>query len=224
MGAGKMSVSSIGASSVQAYSPQQRQRPNDAISQGVDGLLKAVQSGDKDSIQSAYDSLSKAVGDKNSSSSSTSSTSSTDENNPLAKLLSTVGTALESGDVSGLAETVAAQGPGGAGGPPPGGPPPGGPPPGGGGGGPGGGGGGPPEEVRTGLTGLSESLSSGDLTSAQSAYSALAEALKQDADAPEDFTSKLADIGSALSSGSLSSAQELFSSLLPRGSSVDIAA
>lgn len=213
-----MGVSSIGASSTYAVNNQQRpqRRPDDAVSQGVNDLLKAVESGDKDSIQSAYDSLSKTVG---SSSSSSSSAASTDENNPLSTLLSAVGKALESGDVSGLSQTLAAQGPGGAGGPPPGGPPPGGGP---GGGGPGGGG--PTEEVSKGLTSLSESLSSGDLESAQSAFSALTEALEDDENAPDDFTSKLTDLGSALSSGNLSSAQQLFSSLLPRGSSVDIAA
>lgn len=210
-----MDVSSISASGSYAVSNRQRpQRPDDAISQGVDGLLKAVQSGDKDSIQEAYDSLSKAVG--------STSSNSTDENNPLAKLLSTVGQALESGDVSGLAETVAAQGPGGvdgAGGPGGAGGPPPGPPPGG-----ASGRGGPTEEVREGLTGLAESLSSGDLTSAQSAYSALAEALSQDANAPEDFTSRLSELGGALESGSLATAQQLFSSLMPRGGSLDIAA
>lgn len=212
-----MDVSSIGASGSYAVSNRQRppQRPDDAISQGVDGLLKAVQSGDKESIQTAYDSLSEAVG----STSSSSSSSSADENNPVSNLLTTVGQALESGDVSGLAETVAAQGPSGAGGPGGAGGPPPGPPPGG-----ASGRGGPTEEVREGLTGLSESLSSGDLTSAQSAYSALAEALSQDANAPDDFTSKLADIGGALESGSLASAQQLFKSLMPRGGTLDIAA
>lgn len=213
-----MDVSSISASGSYAVSNRQRppQRPDDAISQGVDGLLKAVQSGDKDSIQEAYDSLSKAVGTTSSSSSSA------DENNPLAKLLSTVGQALESGDVSGLAETVAAQGPGGvgrAGGPGGAGGPPPGPPPSG-----ASGRGGPTEEVREGLTGLAESLSSGDLTSAQSAYSALAEALSQDANAPDDFTSRLSKLGGALESGSMATAQQLFSSLMPRGGSLDIAA
>ncbi|HRJ61833.1 MAG TPA: hypothetical protein PKZ99_11710, partial [Azospirillaceae bacterium] len=84
--------------------------------------------------------------------------------------------------------------------------------------------GGPTEEVREGLSGLADSLSSGDLTSAQSAYSALAEALSQDANAPEDFTSRLSELGGALESGSLATAQQLFSSLMPRGGTLDIAA
>lgn len=242
-----MSVSSISTSSSYAVSSQQRpQRPNDEISSGVDSLLKAVQSGDKDAIQSAYDSLSSTVSSKNSSSSSSSSSSSTtstsstsDSDNPVSKLLSTVSDALKSGDVSNLAATLQAQapqgaggsgGPGGAGGPPPGGPPPEGAE-------------GPSDEVKSAIGDLAESLSSGDLSSAQSSYSALSDLLSSAASSDssssssttstsstssssssgsDKFSSTLSDIGSALDSGNLSQAQQLFSSLLPRGSSVNV--
>lgn len=226
-----MGVSTIDSSSSYAVSNQQRpqRRPDDAVGKDAHNLLKAVKSGDKDAIQSAYDALSQAVNGTSSTSSAQSSSSSSssvggsDKNDKLSKLLSTVGAALQSGDVSGLAQTLETEGlggrerggPGGAGGPPPGGPPP---------SGGFGGSGGPTKEVSAGLAGLSDSLTSGDLTSAQTAYSSLTDALKSDSNAPDDFTSKLTDIGSALSSGNLSNAQQLFSALLPRGSTVNIAA
>lgn len=207
-----MGVSSIGSSGSYAGIGQQRppQRPNDEISQGVDALKSAVESGDLTAIQDAYDSLTEAAESKGATS---------DSNNPLNNLLSSIGDALETGDVSAVQSAFETNGPGGqggpqgAGGPPPGGPPPGGPPS-----------GGPSEEAQSAIGDLLESLSSGDLESAQSSYSALADVLESDSEndpGANAFASSLSQFASALQSGNLSTAQDLFSSLIPRGGAVD---
>ncbi|PWC31093.1 hypothetical protein TSO352_30140 [Azospirillum sp. TSO35-2] len=207
-------------------------------------MKKAVESGDLTAAQSAYDSLSKLQSDKQSTSSSTSSTSSSSD--PLSKLLSSVGEALKSGDVSQVQQAFAQNGPpsggpGGAGGPGggpggAGGPPPNGPPPDGAGG---------SDAVGSAVGSLAQSLQSGDVSGAQDSLSALADLLKNGSDSDSDSSSSsssstsgtsansfldslksnLSDLGSALSSGDLGSAQKLFASLVPRGSQgVDVTA
>lgn len=237
-----MSISGVSASTT----TQQLQRPagpGKEIRQGIDNLKTAIESGDLDATKAAYESLSKLQSDKQSgtsstsSSTSTSSTSSTSQRkDPLSTLLSSVGEALESGDMSQVQAAFEAAGPkgpggpgGGRGGPPPGGGGAGGPPP--------DGAGGPSDEMKSAFGSFAESLQSGDLTSAQSSYNALTDLLKSSAEddgsdssnssstssssstsAADRFSSVLSDIGSALQSGNLGSAQKLFSSLAPRGS------
>lgn len=229
-----MSVSAIGSSTISQFQQTQRpQGPGKEIREGLDQLRSAVESGNLDAAQEAYDSLSELQSARQSTASASTST----KEDPLSKLLTEVGSALESGDISqvqsafasfGPAQGGPAQGgpgggPGGAGGPPPG------PPP---------GGAGPSDEVKSAIGELASSLGSGDLESAQSAYSSLADLLSSAADdddeeddttsststtssasLPEDrFKALLSDIGSALDSGNLASAQSLFSALAPRGS------
>lgn len=229
-----MSVSMV-SSSVSSQTFQRPQGPGKEVRQGIDSLKKAVESGDMTAVQSAYDSLSKLQSDKQGSSGTSSTTSASESKDPLSKLLSSVGDALKSGDVSAVQQAFAQNGPpsggpggaGGAGGPPPGGPPP------------GGGGGGGSSEVRDAVGSLAQSLQSGDASGAQDSLTALTELLTaQDEDEDEDSSSStssnstasssnsfldtlkssLSDIGSALQSGDVSSAQKLFSSLTPRGS------
>lgn len=234
-----MSISGVSASTT----TQQFQRPSGPgkeIRQGIENLKKAIDSGDIDSTKAAYESLSKLQSDRqngtSSTSSSTSSTSSTGQRkDPLSNLLSSVGEALQSGDMTQVQAAFEAAGPkgpggpgGGRGGPPPGGGGAGGPPP--------DGAGGPSDEMKSAFGSLAQSLQSGDLSSAQSSYSALTDLLKSSAEddgsdssststssssatsASDRFSSLLSDIGSALQSGNLGSAQKLFSSLTPRGS------
>lgn len=234
-----MSISGVSASTT----TQQLQRPpgpGKEIRQGIDNLKNAIESGDLDATKAAYESLSKLQSDKQNGASSTSSTS--QRKDPLSNLLSSVGEALESGDISQVQAAFEAAGPkgpggvgggvgGGRGGPPPGGGGAGGPPP---------DGGGPSEEVVSAFGSFAQSLQSGDLTSAQSSYSALTDLLKSSAEddgsdsssssstsstssssstsATDRFSSVLSDIGTALQAGNLSSAQKLFASLAPRGS------
>lgn len=229
-----MSVSMV-SSSVSSQTFQRPQGPGKDVRQGIDSLKKAVESGDMTAVQSAYDSLSKLQADKQGSNGASSTTSASESKDPLSKLLSSVGDALKSGDVSAVQQAFAQNGPpsggpggagGGAGGPPPGGRPP-------------GGGGGGSSEVRDAVGSLAQSLQSGDASGAQDSLTALTKLLTaQDEDEDADSSSgtssnstasasnsfldtlksSLSDIGSALQAGDVSSAQKLFSSLTPRGS------
>lgn len=224
-----MSVSMVSASAVgQTY--QRPQGPGKEIREGIDGLKKAVESGDMTAVQSAYDSLSKLQSDKQGSSSG-SSTSASIGKDPLSKLLSSVGEALKSGDIGQVQQAMSKNGPpsggpGGAGGPPPNGPPPGDE--------------GGSDELRSTVGSLAQSLQSGDVSGAQDSLSALSDMLKSaaDSDSGDDSGSdssstdflgtlkkNLSSLSSSLSSGDLSGAQSLFASLTPRGSQgVDITA
>ncbi len=204
-----MSVSLVSSSA----SSQTFQRPQGAgkeIRQGIDSLKKAVEAGDMSAVQSAYDSLSKLQADKQGSSASGSSSSSTttasDGKDPLSKLLSSVGDALKSGDVSAVQQAFAQNGPpsggpggaggrGGAGGPPPGGPP---------------GGEGGSSEVRDAVGSLAQSLQSGDTTSAQDSLTALTKLLTaQDSDSDSDQSSSSGSSGSSSTKSSSNSFIEL---------------
>jgi hypothetical protein len=224
-----------------AHHRHRAQGPDKDVKEGVDQLKQALQSGDLDTAQKAYDSLSKLQSDKkassSSSSTSTSSTSSATDgkDDPLSKMLSSVGEALKTGDVSKAQQAMAQAGPpgggrGGAGGGRPNGPPP--------------GGGGPPEGARDAIGQLAQSLGSGNLSAAQEAYTSLTDALKKadengtassgsassgssststtkttsSASGVDRFKEIMGDLGSALQSGHISTAQSLFSSLVPRGS------
>ncbi|WP_109052172.1 hypothetical protein [Azospirillum sp. TSA6c] len=224
-----MSVSMVSASAVgQTY--QRPQGPGKEIREGIDGLKKAVESGDMTAVQSAYDSLSKLQSDKQGSSSGSSTSASTGKD-PLSKLLSSVGEALKSGDIGQVQQAMSKNGPpsggpGGAGGPPPNGPPPGDE--------------GGSDELRSTVGSLAQSLQSGDVSGAQDSLSALSDMLKSaaDSDSGDDSGSdssstdflgtlkkNLSSLSSSLSSGDLSGAQSLFASLTPRGSQgVDITA
>lgn len=229
-----MSVSMVSSSAVgQTY--QRPQGPGKEIREGIDSLKKAVESGDMTAVQSAYESLSKLQSDKQGSSTTSSTTSASNGKDPLSKLLSSVGEALKSGDISQVQQAMAKNGPpsggpGGAGGPGggpggAGGPPPDGPPPGGG-----------SDELRSTVGSLAQSLQSGDVSGAQDSLSALSDMLKNAADSDsEDGSSStdflgslkknLSSLSSSLSSGDISGAQSLFASLTPRGSQgVDITA
>jgi hypothetical protein len=233
-----MSVSMVSSSAVgQTY--QRPQGPGKEIREGIDSLKKAVESGDMTAVQSAYESLSKLQSDKQGSStaSTSSTTSASGGKDPLSKLLSSVGEALKSGDISQVQQAMAKNdphsgGPGGAGGPGggpggAGGPPPDGPPPGEGGG---------SDELRSTVGSLAQSLQSGDISGAQESLSALSDMLKNaaDSDSEDDSSStdflgtlkkNLGSLSSSLSSGDISGAQSLFASLTPRGSQgVDITA
>ncbi|NYZ14095.1 hypothetical protein HL658_16185 [Azospirillum sp. RWY-5-1] len=213
-----MSISSATSSaSVAAY--QRPQGPGREIREGIDQLKSAVESGDIAAAKEAYSSLSKLQ---------ESSGRKTDGKDPLSTLLSNVGSALESGDITQVQQAFAQSGPpdGAKGGPQAagGGQPPG-PPP---------GGGGPSQEVRDAIGGLADALRSGDVSSAQDAYSSLASLLEEeaedeetdetttestDSDSPADrFKAMLEKVGSALESGDLSGAQTLFAAMTPRGS------
>ncbi|MCG5241789.1 hypothetical protein ACIU1J_03250 [Azospirillum doebereinerae] len=233
-----MSVSMV-SSSVSSQTLQRPQVPGKEIRQGIDTLKKAVESGDLTSVQSAYDSLSKLQADKQGSS-GTSGTSSagSDAKDPLSKLLTSVGEALKTGDVSAVQQAVAQNGPPGGGGGGRGGGPggAGGPPPGGGGGPPPGGGG----EVGSAVGSLAQSLQSGDVSGAQDSLTSLTKLLTASSDDEDEddssstssttsassssnsfldkLKSSLGDIGSALQSGDVSSAQKLFASVATRGS------
>lgn len=233
-----MSVSMVSSSAVgQTY--QRPQGPGKEIREGIDSLKKAVESGDMTAVQSAYESLSKLQSDKQggSTTSTSSTTSAGSGKDPLSKLLSSVGEALKSGDISQVQQAMAKNGPpsggpGGAGGPGggpggAGGPPPDGPPPGEGGG---------SDELRSTVGSLAQSLQSGDVSGAQESLSALSDMLKNaaDSDSEDDSSStdflgtlkkNLSSLSSSLSSGDISGAQSLFASLTPRGSQgVDITA
>jgi len=225
------------SSSVSSQTLQRPQGPGKEIRQGIDTLKKAVESGDLTSVQSAYDSLSKLQADKQGSSGTSGTSSSSDAKDPLSKLLTSVGEALKTGDVSAVQQAVAQNGPpgGGAGGPGGGPGGAGGPPPGGGGGPPPGGG-----EVGSAVGSLAQSLQSGDLSGAQDSLTSLTKLLTASGeDEDEDdssstsstsstssssnsfldkLKSSLGDIGSALQSGDVSSAQKLFASVATRGS------
>lgn len=246
-----MSVSMV-SSSFTSQTTQRPQGPGKEIRQGIDSLKQAVESGDLTAAQTAYDSLSKLQADKKGSSTASSTSSTSDGKDPLSKLLSSVGDALKTGDISSVQQAFAQNGPpsggpGGAGGGP-------------GGGGPGGGAGGPPpggpppdggsSDVRDAVGSLAQSLQSGDTTSAQDSLASLTKLLtaqSEDDDDEEDessssstssskstsstsnsfldkLKSSLSDIGSALESGDTATAQKLFSSLSPRGSGVNVVA
>ncbi|MCW2235746.1 hypothetical protein [Azospirillum canadense] len=221
-----MSISSVTSSSVGGVAQQRPQGPGKEIREGVNQLKKAIESGDLESVQGAYDSLSKLASSKQSS--STSATSGTLESkDPLSKMLSAVGEALKTGDVSQVQQAFEANGPKGRGGPggPGGGGRPMGPPP-------DGGQGGPPDEVKSAMGSLAQSLQSGDLSAAQDSFSSLAQLLGTDSDSsnsstsststassPQDlFKTMLSSLSTALQSGDLSGAQKAFSSMAPRGS------
>ncbi|AWJ83840.1 hypothetical protein TSH58p_10070 [Azospirillum sp. TSH58] len=211
-----MSISSVTSSAASGIAQQRAAGPGKDIRDGMHQLKDAVKSGDLDSIQSAYDSLSKLQSRSGSAS---------DANSPLNKMLTAVGEALETGDVSQVQQAFAANGPkgaqgpggpGGAGGPPPG------PPP--------GGAGGPPDEMKDAMGSLSQALQSGDLSGAQESVSSLLSFLQENADdsatsstsssssVADLFKTALQSMSGALQSGDLSGAQKAFSSLAPRGS------
>lgn len=218
-----MSVSMVSSSAVgQTY--QRPRGPGKEIREGIDSLKKAVESGDMTAVQSAYDSLSKLQSDKQGGSTS-STTSASNGKDPLSKLLSSVGEALKSGDISQVQQAMSKNGPPsggpgsasgsasrGAGGPPP-------------------GEGGGSDELRSTVGSLAQSLQSGDVSGAQESLSALSDMLKSasdsDSDSGDDSNStdflgtlkkNLSSLSSSLSSGDLSGAQSLFASLTPRGS------
>ncbi len=184
--------------------------PSKEIREGMKALAEALKSGDLDAAKAAYDTLSQAMDDDQ--------TSGTQDarKQKLADMLSQLGEALDSGDLS-AAQDIFQQSPPPA--PPPGGPQ-GGPPP----------GAGPSEAVVQGIGALSEALQSGDATSAQGAYDSLLELLDSEAESGssdpgrDDFLSKLADVGTALKSGNVTSAQQLFSAMTPRGQGMNAVA
>ncbi|MBK3737237.1 hypothetical protein GAY29_30130 [Azospirillum brasilense] len=151
-----MSISSVTSSAASGIAQQRPTGPGKEVREGLHQLKDAVTSGDLDSIQSAYESLSKLQSGSGSAS---------DANSPLTKMLTAVGEALQTGDVTQVQQAFAANGPkgaggqGGAGGPPPG------PPP--------GGAGGPPDAMKDAMGSLSQSLQSGDLPGAQDSVSSL---------------------------------------------------
>lgn len=232
-----MSVSDVTSSSVfQAQQFQQRRPPGPGkeVREGLDQLKTALQSGDLDAAQTAYESLSE-LQSKRQGSGATGTSASKDD--PLSKMLSQVGEALKTGDVTKVQEAFAQAGPPQGGGGRAGGPPPG-PPP---------GGQGPSEEVKQAFGQLAQSLGSGDLSGAQTAYESLSELLGGEEEddtttsstststsstsststtsAADRFKELLGDLGSALQTGHLSTAQSLFSSMVPRGSQgVDVMA
>lgn len=214
-----MSISSVTSSAASGIAQPRPAGPGKEIRDGVHQLKGAVTAGDLKSIQDAYDSLSKLQSRSGSAS---------DADSPLTKMLSAVGEALQSGDVSKVQQAFAANGPKGAGGQ--GGPggtdgPPPGPPP--------GGAGGPPDAMKDAMGSLSQSLQSGDLSGAQDSVSSLLSFLGEASDGgassssatssssnsvAELFKTALQSMGSALQSGDLTGAQKTFSSLAPRGS------
>ncbi|WP_448192412.1 hypothetical protein [Azospirillum sp. sgz301742] len=232
-----MSVSDVTSSSVSQVQQHHRRHANGGkeVREGIDQLKTAVQSGDLEAAQKAYDSLSALQSKRQGNSSSSTSGTSTGKDDPLSKMLSQVGEALKTGDVTKVQEAFAQAGPpqgGGRGGP--GGPPPGGRPP---------GGQGPSDDVKQAFGQLAQSLGKGDLSAAQTAYQSLSEMLGGEDDgstssstsssskstsstsAADRFKELMGDLGSALQTGHLATAQSLFSSMVPRGSQgVDVMA
>ncbi|MDQ2103292.1 hypothetical protein [Azospirillum isscasi] len=218
-----MSISSVTSSAASGIAQQRPAGPGKEIREGMGQLKEAITSGDLDSIQSAYDSLSKLQSRSGSASGA---------DNPLNKMLTAVGEALKTGDVSQVQQAFEANGPkgakgqggpGGAGGPPPG------PPP--------GGAGGPPDGMKDAMGSLSQALQSGDVSSAQDSVSSLLSFLQENSDggtSPSSasgtsvadlFKTALQSMSGALQSGDLSGAQKAFSSVAPRGSQgVDVLA
>lgn len=214
-----MSISAVATSSTATVQQRPATGPGKEIREGIDQLKKAVESGDLDAARKAYDSLSKLQDDSGGG----------DSNNPLSRLLSSVGEALKTGDIAQVQQAVSENGPGK--GPRPSGPPPGGPPP--------GNRRGPSEEARNAMGQLGQSLQSGDVSGAQSALATLTEMLSQEEEddtgasktsssstarssassSPADrLKEQLSQLGSALQSGDVSTAKTLFAALAPRGS------
>lgn len=203
-----MSISGIDSPSSYAMRPPTAGTgPGQEVRDAMKALQSALDSGDQDTAQSAYDSLISALETK---------VSSTDGGDTRAQALidqlSGVGEALEAGDLE-AAQTAFASGV-------PQGPPPPGPPP----------GEAASEEMTDAIGTLSEALQSGDLDSAQSAYSDLISLLESESADDEDdsttgslsasdrFLAMLQDVGSALGSGNVDTAQQIFSLMTPRGS------
>lgn len=204
-----MSISSIGTTSTSSlYAASSG--PSKEIREGMKALSEALKSGDLDAAKTAYDTLSQALEDEQSSGTQDA------RKQKLTDMLSQVGEALDSGDLSAAQDIFQQSAPPS---PPPGGPQ-GGPPS----------GAGPSEAVVQDIGTLSEALNSGDLATAQAAYESLLEQLNSESESGssdsgrDDFLSKLAEVGAALQSGDVTSAQQLFSAMTPRGQGINVTA
>jgi len=197
------STSTVSALQTQTVTSEQRE-----LRQSMRALEGALESGDLDSAQDAYDTLTSLLESK------APSDSSDDRAASFADMLEEVGAALEAGDVEAAQEAFVSGKPDG---PPP--PPPPGP---------------PPsdatglnnEEVQSAIGALADALQSGDADEAETAYSDLMTLLSNeetDAAADDDdsdtsstqqnpFEAMLEDLGTALSTGNMEVAQSIFAS------------
>jgi len=245
-----MSISSLSGSTTSSTATQiSGNSSRKQVHQDFKALASAIQSGSLSDAQSAYDSLSQLLGANQSATSTTgSSTTTSNSQNPMAKMLSAVGNALKTGDISQVQQAFAANGPQGAGqsngAPPP--PPPGGDPDG---DGDNDGGNSDRDKVRDAMGQLGQSLQSGSMSDAQSAYSTLTDLLSSldgsssssstsksstsksstsstsSNQSPQDkFKSAISQLGNDLQSGDLSSALQLFTQMTPRGSGLNLSA
>jgi hypothetical protein len=196
---------SIGGISSSSYTSQTSSSDTNSGNDPIAQLLKAIRSGNLTAAKAAYANvLDHAPGGSASSSSSSSSSSSgnSSSGNPLQQLLSQLGTALQSGDITtaqSLVKSFEANKPSGSAPPPP-------PPDGGSSG---------DQALGSAVGSLFSSVQSGDLSSAQSAYSSLESLL--DGDGSSSSASTSSSTGSS-STGSTNPLLQLIQSL---GTSLD---
>jgi len=219
-----MSIGGISSSSyTQLSSSSDANSGNDPIGQ----LLKAIRSGNLKTAQAAYQNVLDHApgGTSDSSGSSSSSTSASSSSNPLQQLISQLGTALQSGDITtaqSLVKSFEANKP--SGDQPP-------PPP----------NGGPNSAVGQAVGSLLSSVQSGDLSSAQQAYSSLESLLEGSSASSTSSTSStstsssgnnplaqlIQSLGTSLEAGDIDGAQSTlaeFSQNAPNGLAVNATA
>jgi len=218
-----MSISALSSSLVTDLSQQHRQNPFEQIQQDFSQLASALQSGNLTDAQSAYSSIQQLLSANQNSSGTNNSASGS---NAVQSDFAALGTALQSGDLtqaqSAFAQLQTALQPPSQSGA---------------------NGSGaaaevqdqyvsstsqtltPEQQVEQNYSQLASALQSGNLTSAQSAFSALDEALQTQTSSSSSATSPLSStaassivndfnaVGSALSSGSLTQAQSAFTQL-----------
>ncbi|WP_430460295.1 hypothetical protein ACQUQU_13860 [Thalassolituus sp. LLYu03] len=207
-----MSVSAISGSSMMMPMPQNQQKP-ERLEDKLSSLVEAIDSGDTEAVQSAYDSIVESLPEG----------ASVGGDDPIGQFLAAVSDGLSSNDISSLqaaSETFAtftppqgmggAPGMGGDMGPPP--PPP--PPP-------------VSSETSDSISSLFSALESSDTEAAQSSYDALLAALSDNQSyTPGDgydnpLQDALTQVGEALESGDTDLAQSYLETLmqqLPPGS------
>ena len=160
----------------------------------LSSLFSAIQSGDLTSAKSDYATVSALLSGSNSSGGTTSSSATNGTaQDPFQQLISQIGTALKSGDIS-SAQSALSQFQSNAPPPPS--------------------GNGPDSSTGKAISSLFSSIQSGDLTSAQSAYASLESLLGGSSTSSSSSSTNSSTSSSASSSSSSSSSQDLFQQLL----------
>lgn len=94
-------ISSFSAASSDVMATQNRQPPSQVFMQQLQTLFDDIQSGDLSAAQQDYSQI-----ESSASTSSSSTASSSDQNDPMSQLLSQVGSALQSGDITSAQSAV----------------------------------------------------------------------------------------------------------------------